>query len=200
MLKGDKIYALCDYDMLQRYSLSLEEFVVIAKKFDAQVLQYRDKNGSFERKQQNLQKLRSLWPKTLIINDEIGLVQFCDGLHIGQEDLAVLMKSFGIESKALGVVTLRKMIGKKIIGLSTHNSQEVVEANSLEIDYIGLGAYRISQTKDVAAALGERLTSIAALSRHPVAAIGGVRLFDHIPHATYKAIGSDLVIKALTYA
>jgi len=200
MLQSSKLYALCDYGLLERFGLSLEDFVEIARRFDAAIVQYRDKEGSFERKQENIRKLRSLWPKTLIVNDEIGLVQFCDGLHIGQEDLAQLMRSFGTESKLQGIALLRKMVGKKIIGLSTHNQAEILEANELDLDYVGLGAYRHSRTKEVQSALGERLGVIAALSRHPVAAIGGVGLFEHIPNVAYRAIGSDLVIKALTYA
>jgi len=32
-------------------------------------------------------------------------------------------------------------------GVSTHNLDEIVQANALNIDYIGLGAYRPTNTK-----------------------------------------------------
>jgi thiamine-phosphate pyrophosphorylase len=82
-----KIYAICDYDNLVKYNISLEEFVQICQTLQVQIIQYRDKNGSSTRALTNLITLRNLWQKTLIINDRIELIYFCDGLHLGQEDL-----------------------------------------------------------------------------------------------------------------
>jgi thiamine-phosphate pyrophosphorylase len=62
----------------------------------------------------------------------------------------------------------------------------------LDIDYIGLGAYRPTNTKNVTSIGGETLLEIAKLSTHPVAIIGGVRLDDNIPNIKYKVIGSDI--------
>ena len=77
--------------------------------------------------------------------------------------------------------------------VSTHNETEISEANTLEIDYIGLGACRSTGTKSDANVLGiERVSALASLSTHPVAAIGGVRLDDAIPNITYHVIGSGL--------
>ena len=194
------IYALCDIDLLQRFGISIEDFVNFAKLFDASILQYRDKNGPIERKNENIQKLRKIWKKTLLVNDEIALARFCDGVHMGQEDLLNIVESFGARSKAEALTIVKKMMGAKIVGLSTHNKEEIEEANTLELDYIGLGAYRDTRTKDVTVVLGPKLPILAALSKHKVVAIGGVRVFDHIENVYLKAVGSDLVIKALTYA
>ncbi|MRI58542.1 MAG: thiamine phosphate synthase [Epsilonproteobacteria bacterium] len=194
------IYALCDMGMLRRFKIGLEEFVQIAQNFGAQIMQYRDKESTLEEKMENLKKLRSLWSGILIVNDEWALARVCDGVHVGQEDLLDIIEVFGARSKAEGVTILRHLSGAKIVGLSTHNKEEILEANGLDLDYIGLGAYRASTTKEVSFVLGPRLEQLASCSTHKVVAIGGVRLFDSIAHVWKRAIGSDLVIKALTYA
>ena len=176
------IYALLDIDTLKKYNVSIEEFINRANKVNAQILQYRDKNSSFEQKEATIELIKKLWNKTLIVNDEIELVKYADGLHIGQEDL----------QKYKSIENVRDKIGRKILGLSTHNEEEIKIANDLDIDYIGLGAYRNTNTKDVTNILGDKLSSLAKLSIHPVAAIGGIRLDDEIENVKYKVIGSDL--------
>ena len=110
-------------------------------------------------------------------------------MHLGQEDL------LGIDSdpkKALAL--LKESIGRdKIIGLSTHNAEEIEAANALDLNYIGLGAFRATGTKKVTNILGARLDDLAAHSRHPVAAIGGVSFSDRFEHVTYHVIGSGLL-------
>ena len=194
------IYALCDMGLLRRFGLGLEDFVKIAKLFNAEIMQYRDKEGSVEEKNENLKKLRAMWDGTLIVNDEFALARFCDGVHVGQEDLLDIIEAFGARSKAEAVTILRKLSGAKIVGLSTHSEEEIEEANGLELDYIGLGAYRATSTKDVEHILGPKLEILALKSTHKVVAIGGVRVFDPIANVWKRAIGTDLVIKALTYA
>ena len=91
------------------------------------------------------------------------------------------------------VEKVRRMIGRKLLGLSTHNSEEIAEANSLDLDYIGLGAYRSTQTKSEANVGGKALLEAARHSRHPVGIIGGVRMDDVFEAPiVYKVIGSDL--------
>jgi len=88
---------------------------------------------------------------------------------------------------------VRKQIGKdKLFGISTHNKDEILEANTLDIDYIGLGSFRQTDTKDVANRLGDSLDTLAALSKFPVGAIGGVKLSDSFKHVHYLVVGSDL--------
>ncbi|HFU76529.1 MAG TPA: thiamine phosphate synthase, partial [Arcobacter sp.] len=84
-------------------------------------------------------------------------------------------------------------ISNKIFGLSTHNEKEILEANSFELDYIGLGAYRQTNTKDVSTILGDKASYLAKISTHPVGVIGGVRIDDVIEDVSYYVIGSDLL-------
>ncbi|WP_234697098.1 thiamine phosphate synthase [Nitrosophilus alvini] len=184
-----KIYALCDYELLKKTEIGFEEFVKIAKDVGAQIIQYRDKTSSLKEKKTNLLKIRHLWNGILIVNDHVELAAYADGLHLGQDDMAAIDRDF---SKA--VQKIRKEIGEeKILGLSTHNEEEVLAANRLSIDYIGLGAYRSTDTKEVTNILGDKLPEIAALSAHPVAAIGGVKIDDKIENVEYMAVGSDLI-------
>jgi thiamine-phosphate pyrophosphorylase len=184
-----RLYALCDQELLNRENLSLSDFVSIAKKYDAEIIQYRNKTSDISFIKQQLIQLRQLFEGFLIVNDAFELSSFCDGVHIGQEDL----KKIDTDSKK-AVKILKEVIGKdKLLGLSTHNKDEILEANELELDYIGLGAYRSTSTKDVSQILGDDLDEIAAFSKHPVAAIGGVHLDDNFVNVTYHVIGSGLL-------
>ncbi len=176
------IYALLDFDLIQKYNITIESFINKCYELDVKIIQYRDKNSDIKDIEQKLKKIRKLWNKTLIINDYVELIEYADGLHIGQEDL----------DKHQSIENIRKKIGNKILGLSTHNEKEILEANKLNIDYIGLGAYRATNTKDVKSIGGEKLIQIAKLSNKDVAMIGGVRLDDNIPNVKYKVIGSDI--------
>jgi len=90
---------------------------------------------------------------------------------------------------------IRYKIGKKLLGLSTHNKEEILEANALDLDYIGLGAYRATQTKSEANVGGEALLDAASYSKHPVGMIGGVRVDDVFYNPiVYKVIGSGLYV------
>ncbi len=114
-----------------------------------------------------------------------------DGLHLGQEDLI----SISIDYKD-AITKIREKIGTKIFGLSTHNLGEISDANRFDIDYIGLGAFRDTNTKNVSTIGGTELLDIAKLSKHKVALIGGIKIddnFENYPQISYKVIGSDLI-------
>lgn len=183
-----QLYALCDQTTLDKKKISLETFVELCSNHNAQIIQYRNKSQDIDFIEQQLRKLRRLWSKTLIINDAFSLHPFCDGVHLGQDDL------LGVDCDLEAAIgKIRTVIGsEKLIGLSTHNQEEIEIANTLDLDYIGLGAYRATNTKEDAAPLQERLDDLAALSKHPVAAIGGVRFEDTFEHVTYHVISSAL--------
>ncbi len=184
-----RLYALCDEELLQRYGVSVKEFVDIAKRKKAEIIQYRNKTDDTEFIKKRLIELRKLYDGFLLVNDRYGLTSFCDGVHMGQEDLEAIDKD-----KQKAVKILKKTIGEdKIIGVSTHNKDEVLQANEFDINYIGLGAYRDTSTKkDIKTVLGESLDEIAGYSKHFVAAIGGVKESDRFKNVTYHVIGSGL--------
>jgi len=117
-------------------------------------------------------------------------MEYADGLHIGQDDI----RAFD-DDLTKAVDEIRAKIGRKILGLSTHNKKEILEANTLDIDYIGLGAYRETSTKAGVYVAGKTLLDIAKHSNHPVGIIGGVTLKDNFEkHIAYRVIGSSLYV------
>ena len=134
------------------------------------MVQLREKEASsraFYEKALRLKQLLSPLHIPLIINDrlDIALAVDAEGLHIGQSDLPYEMA--------------RKLLGKeKIIGLSVENEADVLAANLLDVDYIGISPVFSTPTKtDTAPALGlEGTRLLNKLSVHPSVGIGGIHL------------------------
>lgn len=185
-----KLYALCDQDMLDTKGVSLSEYISLAKSHNAEIIQYRNKNADIAFIKHQLIQIRKIYDGFLIVNDAYELVEFCDGVHVGQSDLKTIDEDIYKAVKILrSVVT-----NDKILGISTHNEEEVLQANQMDLNYIGLGAYRDTSTKkDICKVLGDELDAIASKSEHLVAAIGGVKLDDKFSNVTYHVIGSGLL-------
>ena len=179
------LYVLCDYETLLKKNISLEKFVDLCKEKDVKIVQYRDKISSLEEQKSNLLYLKSELNIPIIINDKIELIEFADGLHVGQEDLQAIHKD-----KKLAIKLIRLKIKDKLLGLSTHNELEILEANELALDMIGLGAYKDTNTKDVGTILGSKISYLAKISKHPVCAIGGVKMNDIIENIRFNVVGS----------
>ena len=193
-LHKQKIYALCDFELLQSYNITLTQYLQRIQNYDIVYIQYRDKINSTEIQKQNIVLLKSLTNIPIIINDKLELLQYADGLHLGQEDfLRVKNEELKLKDNELVFKLLRKKYPNKIFGLSTHNELEILEANKLDLDYIGLGAYRTTNTKDVTNILGNNISYLAKISKHPVGAIGGVKIDDEIENIAYNVIGSGLL-------
>ncbi len=185
-----KLYALCDQGMLDERGVCLAEYIELAKQNSAQIIQYRNKNADIAFIKQQLISIRKTFDGFLIVNDAYELVEFCDGVHLGQEDLRAIDKD-----PYRAVEILRSVIkSDKILGISTHNEKEIFQANKMDLNYIGLGAFRSTKTKkDISLVLGDSLDKLASKSKHPVAAIGGVKMDDTFNHVAYHVIGRGLV-------
>jgi thiamine-phosphate pyrophosphorylase len=100
----------------------------------------------------------------LIINDRIDIALACDadGVHLGQEDLPL----------AAG----RKLMGQKIVGISTHDIEQAQQAERNGADYIGFGPMFGTTTKATGyAARGtDMLRQIRSAVKLPIVAIGGI--------------------------
>jgi thiamine-phosphate pyrophosphorylase len=100
----------------------------------------------------------------LIVNDRIDVALACDadGVHLGQEDLPL----------APG----KKLMGTRIVGISTHDVSQAKEAEQNGADYIGFGPMFGTQTKDTGlTARGvEMLKQVRAAVKIPIVAIGGI--------------------------
>lgn len=187
------LYALCDFETLLKKNISLEAFVALVKKYDVKLLQYRDKCNSLDIQKKHLEILKQSLDIPIIINDNLELLDTAHGLHLGQEDiLRVLKEELKLGSAQILFKFLRKKYPHKILGISTHNEIEILKANELEIHYIGLGAYKATSTKDVSTILGDKISYLAKISKHPVCAIGGVKMEDAIANIAFNVVGSDL--------
>ena len=101
----------------------------------------------------------------LIINDriDVALAVDAEGVHIGQSDMPY--------------ETARALLGKeKIIGLSVETMDEVLAANALDVDYIGISPVYATPTKtDTLTPFGlEGIEEVMQHSRHRCVAIGGM--------------------------
>ena len=186
-----QIYALIDKQALNGFKIDLKPFIEHLNSLNIKIAQYRNKILNSQEIKADLELINSQFNGKIIINDHLEFIDLADGLHVGQEDLAKINLNFKD-----GVKLLREKTDSKILGLSTHNLQEIQEANRLNLDYIGLGAYRATTTKDGVAIQGKKLLEIAKKSKHKVALIGGLKLsdnFDNNRNISYKVIGNHLM-------
>lgn len=146
----------------------LEYVVEEAVKGGVTMVQLREKECSskeFYLQAMALKKCLKPYNIPLIINDRLDIALACDaeGLHIGQSDLPYEVA--------------RKILGKdKIIGLSVENKQDALDANKLDVDYIGISPVFDTPTKtDTAQELGlAGVHEISLVSKHPGVGIGGI--------------------------
>lgn len=102
----------------------------------------------------------------VIINDrvDIALTLKADGVHLGQDDLPP--------------VEARKILGDKaIIGISTHNVRQAMEAINFPVDYIAIGPVFLTQTKenpDEQVGLEGIRKARETIGNFPLVAIGGI--------------------------
>ena len=100
----------------------------------------------------------------LIVNDRIDIALACDadGVHLGQDDLSL----------AAG----KKLMGRRLVGISTHDVSQAKEAADKGADYIGFGPMFGTATKDTGlAARGvTMLEQVRAAVQIPIVAIGGI--------------------------
>lgn len=157
----------------------------------ATMVQLRDKHASAREfyadaeKALEIARARSV---RLIINDrvDIAFALGADGVHLGQEDLPP--------------TEARKILGDRaIIGFSTHDLEQAVEAAKLPIDYIAFGPVYDTRTKenpDKTVGLEGLRRVRETISGFPLVAIGGINSANLRPvfeaGADSAAIISDL--------
>lgn len=135
----------------------------------ADFIQLRDKTST---KREILEKARMLRELTkrynvpFIVNDhvDIALAVDADGVHLGQDDLPLK--------------EARKMIGDKIIGISTHSIEQARKAEEEGADYIGVGPIFPTQTKEdvVEPVTLSYLREVVKEISIPFVPIGGIKL------------------------
>jgi thiamine-phosphate pyrophosphorylase len=150
--------------------------IVAAEEFaaaGATLLQYRNKSGHARVMLEQARELRRRCrtgvsdphvPR-LIMNDraDLGLIAEFDGVHVGQDDL--LPES------------VRRIIGpERWLGVSTHNPEQIREADQTSADYLAIGPVFSTSSKDRPDPLVglEGVRRARQLTRKPLVAIGGI--------------------------
>lgn len=188
-----KLYAIVDVNT-HKEPLDFVNKLLLA---GAQVIQLRDKSSEqtnlYDVAMEALLQSRRLLEQCgrvvkIIINDhlDICLRTGADGLHIGQDDCSPQ--------------TARSILGpEKIIGLSTHGTQQVANAPFAQLDYLGYGPIFPTSTKpDAAPELGlDSLIAATKLSPLPIVAIGGISE-ESAPKVLAAGASSVAMISALT--
>jgi thiamine-phosphate pyrophosphorylase len=132
------------------------------------VLQYRNKLGDARIMLGQARELKECLAEPairLIMNDraDLCLAADFDGVHVGQDDLSP--------------DSVRKIIGPdRWLGVSTHNPEQLREADLTSADYLAIGPIFATSSKanpDPLVGL-EGVRRARALTRKPLVAIGGI--------------------------
>ena len=111
-----------------------------------------------------IKKICKKYKVKLIVNDDPNLAKKigADGCHLGQNDM--------------NIQGARKILRKKIIGITCHNSKELIKhAVKDGASYIAIGAFFKSRTKKINYIAKPNLISWAkGFTKLPVVIIGGI--------------------------
>jgi len=147
--------------------LSPEDMTLKVLEAGAKWVQYREKERSKREIYEEAVMLRRLtkdYNAVFIINDyvDIAICVDADGVHLGEDDLPLK--------------EARKIIGRnRIIGISTHNLEQAIDAGRDGADYIGFGPVFHTKTKNAGKPKGVKmLQEIKKQVKIPVVAIGGI--------------------------
>lgn len=133
------------------------------------IIQYRDKNKSIKEKAKEAKEIAKICKDSgviFIVNDHVDIAMLvdADGVHVGQDDMDIR--------------DVRKIIGDKIIGVSTHAPKEAIEAQKDGADYIGVGPIFKTTTKDREPVGLEYLEFVVNNIDIPYVAIGGIKEYN----------------------
>jgi thiamine-phosphate pyrophosphorylase len=134
--------------------------------------QLRLKSYSWNKKIIIGKKIKNICKKNnvkFIINDDplLALKLDADGCHLGQKDM--------------NIKSAKKILGKKIIGITCHNSMILAKkAIKAKADYIAFGAFNQSKTKKTKYVASVKiLNKVKKLTKIPTVAIGGINAVNY---------------------
>ena len=147
------------------------DLVEILKLKKVGFFQLRLKKTSFKKKLfigRKVKKICNKYNTKFLVNDDVLLAKKlnADGCHLGQKDMKIL--------------EARKILKKKIIGITCHNSIKLAKlAINNSADYLAFGAFNISKTKKTKYKADiSLLKNIKKITNTPIVAIGGIN-FDN---------------------
>ena len=163
------------------------DLIEVLKYKKVSFFQLRLKKENFKKKLLIGKKIKEICKKydvKFLINDDVNLSKKldADGCHLGQKDM--------------NIFEARKLIGKKIIGITCHNSIKLANiAVKNKADYIAFGAFYSSKTKKVKyKAPIKILRKARKIIKTPIVAIGGINSSNYkkllLNKANFLAISS----------
>ena len=164
-----KLYAIIDvscFGASRQTTSVLVDFAYELAAGGATLIQYRNKMGSAREMLGDAREIRRVVGDgvTLIMNDraDLCLAAGYDGVHVGQDDLSPQ--------------GARAVIGQRLLGVSTHNLDQVQEANSGPGNYIAIGPMftTLSKQKPDPVVGLEGLRAARRATQKPLVAIGGI--------------------------
>jgi thiamine-phosphate pyrophosphorylase len=158
----------------------------------ADMIQLRDKTGSLRDLLPQARAIRALCRERgalFIVNDrvDLALAVDADGAHVGQEDLPA--------------GEARRLLGPRLLGVSTHDRAQAEAAAAAGADYIGFGPMFATSSKET----GYPPRGLAWLEeihravRLPILAIGGITL-DNVAGVVAAGATAPAVISAVAGA
>ena len=144
-----------------------DDLTEILKLKKVSLFQLRLKKTSFKKKLligKKIKKICNKYNAKFLVNDDVLLAKKLnsDGCHLGQKDMRIL--------------EARKILKKKIIGITCHNSIKLAKlAIDNKADYLAFGAFNNSKTKKTKYKANiNLLKKIKKITNTPIVAIGGI--------------------------
>ena len=158
------LYLISPNKIKKDFYLKLNQILAFKK---VEFFQLRIKNNSLKKKIEIGKKIKTICKRynvKFLVNDDPMLAKKlnADGCHLGQNDM--------------DIISARKILGKKIIGITCHNSILLAkEALKNNADYLAFGAFFPTSTKKVKFKANiSVIKKIKRLTNKPIIAIGGI--------------------------
>lgn len=149
-------------------SRSVLEVVDAIGRGGAKIFQLREKHCSLKALYQlgcQVRQIADKYRMLFLLDDHLSVAMACgaDGVHLGQDDLPV--------------AAAKKIAPELIVGASTHNIPEALQACADNCDYLNIGPIYATQTKSVACgALGvTAIPEISGVIDRPFTVMGGIK-------------------------
>jgi len=162
-----RLYAIIDRATLDARNIPVTEFASELRDAGVTLLQYRDKVNGPQEILWAAEQISAVFKDvdaSLILNDRADLAALVGwGVHVGQEDLP----------PADGRLLIAP---PKVVGVSTHNDDQVIRADASDADYIAVGpVFATSSKQNASPIVGlEGVRRARALTSKPIVAIGGI--------------------------
>ena len=144
-----------------------EDLKIVLKTGRVSIFQMRLKKYSLKQKILIGKKIKKICKNNkvkFLVNDDplLSLKLNADGCHLGQKDM--------------GINEAKKIIGKKIIGITCHNSLVLAKkAIKAKASYLAFGAFNTSKTKNTRYLANTKiLNKVKKFTKTPIVAIGGI--------------------------